>query len=122
MRVIWRSLTSSVSPHTDVAGGQGRSRLLQHMLHDLALFHVTENDAVYFFFNILDLSIMTGEKLTVFVFVFQLAQRIHITLEHTKVCLLGAHDGDNRCHELVSYEHELFLWFIQTALTERMPL
>ena len=54
------------------------------MLHDLALFHVTENDAVYFFFNILDLSIMTGQKITVFVFVFQLAQRIHITLEHTK--------------------------------------
>ena len=92
------------------------------MLHDLAFFQIAVYDAVDFFFHIFDLPVMAGQEITVFVFVLQLPQGIHIALEHAKVCLLGTHDGNNGSHELVSHKHELFLWFIQATLSEGMPL
>ena len=67
MRVIRRSLAPSISPYTNIPRGQRRSRFLQNMLHDLAFFQIPQNNAVYFFFNIPNLPIMTGQKITVFV-------------------------------------------------------
>ena len=65
MCIIWWSLASPVRPHADVAGRQGRTSLLQYMLHALTFVHVTENDPVYLFFNIFDLPIMAGKKITI---------------------------------------------------------
>ena len=78
MRVIRRSLAPSISPYTNIPRSQRRSCFLQHMLHDLAFFQIAQNNAVYFFFNILDLSIMTGQKITVFVVVLQISKGIQI--------------------------------------------
>jgi len=63
MRVIRRSLAPSISPYTNIPRGQRRSRFLQNMLHDLAFFQIPQNNAVYFFFNIPNLPIMTGQKI-----------------------------------------------------------
>lgn len=74
MRVIRRSLAPSISPYTNIPRGQRRSRFLQNMLHDLAFFQIPQNNAVYFFFNIPNLPIMTGQKITVFVIMLQISK------------------------------------------------
>ena len=90
------------------------------MLHDLAFFQIAQNNAVYFFFNILDLSIMTGQKITVFVVVLQISKGIQIAFQHTEICLLCSNNWDNCSHELISHKHKLLLRLVQTALSESM--
>lgn len=120
MRVIRRSLAPSISPYTNIPRGQRRSRFLQNMLHDLAFFQIPQNNAVYFFFNIPNLPIMTGQKITVFVIMLQISKGIQISFQHTEICLLCSNNRDNCSHELISHKHKLLLRLVQTALSESM--